>query len=421
MSAKFVLNEDFVPDAMPEALPQSPWGIIGQFHMAPMWRLQTNLTAEQREAYRAALNAGQLPKPDDALLPPVKPSRKNPEVEQSWCSFYYRSKANADKLAAWINENTELVTFMGKDKEGNDEERKIENKPVRVQRRVVDIETILDEDQRERTQKRAGEGSKYFGWDTFIQAPDWRSNRRYVSQMIDLPAFVAAAAKFMDYPGEFDLSPLLERVEDDRDPYTKDYEVALLGDLSQSNMDWNGVLGQQRRKLWETLGEKEFGHYELAGTVNAQGKPSKYAANPGGKLNNCLRAYWLGTKEPVWLELAEVNDPRVDAQREGTSGDGTSRMYRDKIAVVARFFDDQAAAQKVVDARTSARGEEAETEAPVNNVPDYPAEIAKTGPIYKKLQARWDKEAQAMTDEQLVEEFGVSAEELGIWRTYWNS
>jgi len=419
----FSYDDNQVVEGMPEALPRTPWGTICQAQWAVMYRVQHNLTQAEKSALQTAIRKGELAKFNDSVFPPFNESK-----ETIFFSGYYHAYEPAGKLATWLNQNTTAV----KTKAGDD----IETKPQRVFRVAVPVASILDDAQKERWQKRAGENNTALSFDVDIKAPDWGGKLRHVTHLIHLPTFVYAAAKALGYEvPNFDLSPLLETPEDDGTPYTETYQENLVGVIStvddkgatkyKKNIDWNSFLGQQRKALWEALGETNPARYLIAGTLATTGssKPtvSKFAAT-SEKLNNCLKAYWKATTKLQWVEISEVYDPKVDAVREGTAADGTSRFYRNRIPVITRIMTEDEArelALRRMESREDSEGSVVPAQPVKDTKPDYPEAIQGSKPVQKKAQATWDSEAKDASDETLKEDYGATDEEISMWRTYW--
>jgi hypothetical protein len=154
------------------------------------------------------------------------------------------------------------------------------------------------------------------------------AKHRHEFHLITLPSAVAAMAKLagLDVP-EFDLSEL----QNTDSIYTDEFQEKMIG--GPNAVYTSSVLWQRRKALWEALGEKDPGKY----TVNS----SKKTDTESDKLAGCLRIVSNAWKNPLWIQLVAVPDPKVDAT--WTTDDGTKRQT---LPTVRRIFKSEAEARE---------------------------------------------------------------------------
>ena len=212
------------------------------------------------------------------------------------------------------------------------------------------------------------------GWGNtiFLEANvrTWQSKKyRHEFQLIALPAAVHAYARMRGWNvPKFDLSVLLN----DNTLFTDELQERLIGhpDAKYKTPEFEKCeLFQARKALWSALGEDDPYVYTTKDYVDSQGKPGKWNTR-SDMLSECLYLVGKQWKQPIWCNVVQVNDPRVDAV--------TKSDNRLTIPVILEMYENEKAA-------ISAAGsllDEQEAATASRKAPPLPAQ-------WKNLEKQW--------------------------------
>jgi len=231
--------------------------------------------------------------------------------------------------------------------------------------------------------------------------------------MIALPAAVAAVADIYGYPNPgFDLSELLSSDY----ATTDDNQAKFVG--AEGHDYRESVLWQRRAALWKALGEENPSVYNQTPVDEDGNKVPQLAGTKGYKLNTasemldtCLKIFFSTWAQPMWVRLALVTDPRVDAI--SNSGNHLS------VPAVVELYEDEAEAREAAgsdDNNDDNNDVIAVTTAADNGSPAVPV-------VYTGFVDDWKDAVRALKSKPLPialnnldeAEFGATKEDVKAW------
>jgi len=243
---------------------------------------------------------------------------------------------------------------------------------------------------------------------------------RHELHLIALPKAVQAYAKIngWDVP-DLDFSTLTQQVkEGGPDPFTSDELYAKLCgkvDLNSKTfepLDWESVLGRQRRALWAALGEPDPSKWHGKYLYDEKGARKGMVegdnlSTTSDKLDEALGL--IIAPYTVWARRATVADPRVDAL--------TKDGKRLTLPVLWEFFNSEADARKAATEELAARAERQAAKAGVSvdgNKPPLPE-------VWKVDEKGFIESIKLYAGKPIplaAKDLMVTNEELVVWKGY---